>query len=144
MTSLSQIPNACKALLDAFQGLPSLEVLVRKSKEIENDISAVMDRIGVCIYVMPVLPRRVSEGADFIFFEEAEVRVRIIENTLVNDTGLDIYELMAQVALCLHGKNPGDLLADNLRLATTPIEGVEDPEAAVFDVLFTAAFQLNP
>lgn len=132
-------------MLEASALLPGIPLLYRREKEIENDIEAAINRLGACVYVLPVLPRRVTPGADFIFVEDGEVRVRVLENTVLNETGMDVYTLAERVALSLHGKNPGNLLADNLRLQPgTAFELVEDPEAAVMDLIFTAAFQLAP
>lgn len=143
MTILSTLPLECKALLEAHPGLPTLPVLVRRSKEIENEIEEAVAKLGMCIYIMPILPRRITTGADFVFVEDGEVRVRLCSNPTIEELAIDVYEAMAQVTLCLHGTNPGGLLADNLRLSGSPVELIEDPEAVIFDILFTAAFQLN-
>lgn len=146
MTAVSEIPLAVKSILDAHPGFPSgLSVLIRKDKDIESDIAAALNKIGGCLYILPVLPRRVSVGYDEIFVEDGEIRVRLLVMPTTNKTGMDVYELMAQTMLALHGKNPGSLLVEPMTLRKdNPVEFIEDPEAAVFDILYTSTFDLKP
>lgn len=142
MTTTTKIPIAALDLLRRAEGIPAgVEFIERKEKTIENDIEAALAKLGVCMFMMPVKPLEVQEGADFIFFRKAEVRVRVIVDPTMNDTGMDSPELAAQARLAIHGTNPGDLFEDNLRLANPPVEEVEDPTAVVVDLVFHGAYQ---
>lgn len=142
MTTTTEIPVAVLDLLKHADGIPArIEFIERKEKSIENDIEASLAKLGACMFVMPVKPLEVQEGADFIFVKRGELRVRIIVDPTLNETGMDSPELAAQARLALHGSNPGNLLADNLRLANPPVEEVEDPSAVVIDLIFHAAYQ---
>lgn len=141
MTTTSDIPNAILGLLKADNGLPSqLEIIERKEKDIDNDIDAALGRLNAVVFILPVKPLRITEGADFIFFESAEVRLRMIINPTTTDLAMESSELSAKLRLALHGKNPGDLLADNIRLANPPLEEVEDPEVIIHDNIFLVSY----
>lgn len=143
MTTTSQIPGAVLEALRAHAGFRAgVTFLERQEKTIENDIeAAIASGSGAAIFVMPVKLLEVQEGADFIFVKRAEVRVRVIVNPTLNETGMESAEIAAQARLALQGKNPGELLADALRLANPPVDEVEDREAVVIDAIFTAAFE---
>jgi hypothetical protein len=142
MTTTSNIPAAVLDLLSRAEGLPvGISFIERHEKTIENDIEAELAKLGVCMFVMPVKLLEVQEGADFIFVRRAEVRVRLVVDPMLNETGMDSPEIAAQARLALQGTNPGDLLDDAMRLANPPVEEVEDPSAVVLDLLFRASYQ---
>lgn len=146
MTTTGQIPAAVLDALKRAGGIPAgVAFLERNEKTIENDIeAAVAQGTQPCVFVLPVKPLEVQEGADFIFVRRAEVRVRVIANPTMNGSGMETAEIAAQARLALHGTNPGGLLADNLRLANPPVEEVEDPAAVVIDLIFRAAYEEKP
>lgn len=145
MTSrFKQLQEGAAAILSESAGWPeTVRVIARREKDAANDIDAAVAAIGCAVYVMPPLPQRALQGAPFVFFERAEVRVRVIENPLLNESGSDGYELAEMIALALHNQNPGGLLAEPMGLAETPVELAEDDGARVMDVVFGCAFQLD-
>ena len=93
---------------------------------------------------MPPLPKRALQAEQpFVFFDSAEVRVRIIEQPALNQTGADAYDLVDAVALALHWSNPGEMLAHPLMLAEQPVAVVADKEERVLEVIFEAQYQLG-
>jgi hypothetical protein len=50
---------------------------------------------------MPPLPTSALQGNPFVFFDRAEVRVRILEKPAVNKTAADAYDLLDDVAAAL-------------------------------------------
>ena len=101
---------------------------------------------SLCVYVMPPLPTRAMQGVPFVFFEAAEIRVRVIEQPQTNATGADAYDLVDDIAAALHwqpreeGTQLGAILAHPLQLATRPTAMVEDPNTRIIDVIFEATY----
>lgn len=145
MSASQDLQLACADLLKVgIIGTSKLPLLARRQKEIVSDIEAAVASFGICIYVMPPFPTRAMQGVPFVFFEGAELRVRILEYPDLNTSGADGYELIDAVAIALHWMNPGGILAHPLELASRPVEMVEDKEKRVIDIIFNATFQLNP
>ena len=146
---MSRITTIQRALADALKshaGFPAgLEIVARREKEVTNDIEAALGKLGICLYVMPPMPRRATRTEnEIVFFESAELRCRVIEQPQLNRSGFDAWDAMEQVILAIQGTNPNDLFAAPLTLAAHPVDLVEDKTTRVFDVLFDSAFQLNP
>ncbi|MEI6491587.1 MAG: hypothetical protein WCO94_03480 [Verrucomicrobiota bacterium] len=141
MSALGKMPDDVKTLLDGSGLLPQLPVIVREKGEILNDLEARLAALAICVFIMPVLPVAPLAGAPFVFFERAEVRVRVIENRKLNATGLDAYEVAEGVCLALQGKNPGDILSAPLELSTFELN--EDDKGVSLDCVFLAAFGIE-
>ncbi|HEX8310893.1 MAG TPA: hypothetical protein VF614_06230 [Chthoniobacteraceae bacterium] len=81
----------------------SVPVLALRDKE--KSLVARLDKAsadkGLCIFVQPLLPLRAMQGVPFVFFEAAELRVRIIERMEKNASGADAYDLLEDVANAL-------------------------------------------
>ena len=157
MNSSTDLQEAIAALLEASGALPSsASVVRRKEKDVTNDMAASEAvQNGLCVFAMPPLPTSALEGVPFVFFDGYEIRVRIIELPSMNSTGMDAYALIDAIALALHWKNPGGLLAQPLMLARRPVEMVEGAASApgfahdgqflrIVDVIFNAVLQINP
>jgi len=142
MSTLGKMPEDVKALIEASPIMPQIPVIVRERGQILNDLETVLAGLAIGVYVLPILPVAPIQGAPFIFFQRAEVRVRVIENRKLNATGVDAYQVAEAVCLALQGSNPGDILAAPLEVATFELN--EDAQGISLDCIFHAAFQLNP
>ena len=80
------------------------EILCRRPHELASEVAAAAAGAGLTLEVQPVLPLRALQGVPFVFFEAAEVRVRILETTALNETGADAYDLLDDVANALQGQ----------------------------------------
>jgi hypothetical protein len=118
-------------------------VLMRRPKELESDIQEAILKQTLGIYIQPPLPTRAMQGVPYLFFEGYEVRIRVVEQPKLNDTGSDGYETAEKVALLLHWTNPGGMLAVPMQIAGRPEEMIEDPTYRVIDVIFNAVLQIN-
>lgn len=144
MSASSDLQTAIEALLAADGALSvSVPIVKRRTKELGAEIEAAAANQGLCIYVMPPLPTRAMQDVPFVFFEGAEIRVRIIEQPARNATGADAYDLVDDVATALQGQLIDGILADYLRLAPRPAEAVEDQRFRIIDVIFNAVYPLN-
>ena len=141
MSVLGQMPVDIKDLLDSSALLPQIPVIVRERGEILNDLEARLSALGICIYIMPVLPAAPLEGAPFVFFQRAEIRVRVIENRKLNATDLDAYQIAEAVCLALQGANPSGLLSAPLEVSNFELN--EDEKGISLDCIFHAAFGLE-
>jgi len=151
MSASADLQQAIAAVLGAPDALRvAVPIVARRQKELGAEIEAAAANKGLCIYVMPPLPTRAMQGVSFVFFEAAEVRIRIIEQPPANSTGADAYDLVDDVATALHwqpkeaGSPLSAILGHPLQLASRPTEMVEDPRTRIIDVIFDATFQLNP
>jgi hypothetical protein len=173
------------AIVDTL-GLPGalcvdVPLIARRTKEIAAEIEAASANHGLCIYVMPPLPTSALTNVPMVFFDKAEIRVRIIETPAINNTGFDAYDLIDDVATALQWQPQNGIeaatqsrmtaasvdhatalawvqtqsqfaplfalsaiLAIPLQLAPKPVDSVEDRTTRVFDVIFTATYQVNP
>lgn len=132
------------AVLDLLAvGIPtSVPVLRVRPKELAAAISEAVASKGACVHVLPPLPTRAMQGVPFVFFEGAEIRVRVLEYPELNRTGLDAYEIADAIALSLHWKKP-DMCAHPIQLAERPVDMVEDQEKRILDVIFGVQYQIN-
>ena len=148
----AKIQTAIAAKLQAHPGVPAqMKIIAREEKDVENDILAAVAKLGICLYVMPLLPLRcLPTENNIIFFESVEIRVRVIEDPLLaKRLGFGVYDGMAATMLALQGFSPLDangepLFAAPLGLAATPVSFVEDEETRIADVIFNVALQLQP
>jgi len=141
MSALGKMPEDVKNLLDGSAHISSVPVLVRRRGEILNDLEARINSLAICIFVMPVLPVSPLAGATFLFFERAEVRVRVCENRKINSTGVDVYEVVEGVCLALQGSNPGGVLSVPLEVSS--FELLEDEKGVQLDCIFRAVFGIE-
>src|SRR5260221_13135167 len=124
----------------------NVPVVSQRTKELSKEIEAAAANKGLCIYVMPPLPTSALQGNPFVFFDKAEIRVRIVEQPAMNETGADAYDLVDDVANALHwqpkaeGTALGAILAHPLQLASRPAEMIADPQARIIEVIFEAVY----
>jgi hypothetical protein len=157
MSASTDIQDAIVELLFKPNALSvNCPVLARLTGDQANDIAAYAAKQGgLCIYVMPVVELNANsmQGGNLVFFDAAEVRVRIIESARVNPEGTNAFDLKDDViaALHWHGK-PGDgsklgaILSHPLQLAPKPldlIEGILEESkqfVRILDVIFNATY----
>jgi hypothetical protein len=151
MSASADLQTAIHELL----GLPgalrvAVPIVERRTKDLASDIEAAAASQGLCVLIMPPLPTGAEQGVPFVFFNRAEVRVRIMEQPAMNTTGADAYDLVDDVATALHwqpkaeGTALGAIVAHPLQLAEHPVEMVDDPQYRIIDVFFEAVFGLVP
>lgn len=123
----------------------TVPIVAYRKKELASEIEAATAKNGLCINVMPPLPTKALQEVPFVFFEEAEVVVRIIEQPAMNNLGADAYDLVDDVAAALQWQLlGGNILAHPLQLAPRPTDMAEDRKWRIIDVKFTAVFGLQP
>ena len=146
MSASMDIRDAIATALEAGLTL-SCPILKKKDAGAEKDLMSLIEtttaELGICAFVCPPLPRSFMQGNPFVFFDGAVVRVRVVEYPLLNMLGFDGYELVDDIALCLHWHELGGLLAHPMQLAERPVELVEDAEKRIFDVVFEMQYQIN-
>jgi len=151
MSASSDLQTAIVELLGQPGALRvTVPLVARRTKELAADIEAAAANQGLCIFVMPPLPTSALQGNPFVFFDKAEVRVRIVEQPAMNQTGADAYDLVDDVASALHwqpkseGSQLGAILAHPLQLASRPCELIDDPQARIIEVIFEAVYGFQP
>jgi hypothetical protein len=74
-------------------------IIGRQTKRLADEIkAAVAKKSSLCVWVMPPLPTSALQGNPFVFFDKAELRVRIVEQPQTNNTGADAYDLIDDIA----------------------------------------------
>lgn len=132
------------ALLGAPGALRAAPVIVaRRPHERASEVERMAAiRSGLSVHVMQPLPRRATRGAPFVYFEQAEFRVRIIQLVAMQISDLDAHSLVDDVCDALHYQRvPG--FTQPLKLAHRVTEMVEDENARVIDVILNGAYQLH-
>jgi hypothetical protein len=146
MSASADIQEAIAPLIEAGLSVP-IPVLRLRPKEIISDIEMAIASHGICIQILPPLPTKFMQGNSFIFFEGAEIRVRVWEYPQLNNTNLDGYEAVDEICLALHWamplKDSVAILAHPLQLAARPVEMADDPDKRIFEVIFEAQYQLG-
>jgi hypothetical protein len=77
-------------------------VMIRRKGERANDILAALAKKEICVYVLPVFPLSALQGSPTLFYDKAELRIRIQEQPKLNRTSVDAYDLVDEVANALH------------------------------------------
>lgn len=126
------------ASLAELGGIPKL---VRLRNDVASEIEAAVAQIGICIFVFPALPTRINPELPAIE-GDWELRLRVIENPVVNSAGLpNAYEVVEAILAALHHHCPrlGGQALNPFVAAAAPVAEVEDAERVIFDVTFTLA-----
>ena len=146
MSTFLAIQQAVADHLRSHSGFPAkIQIIARREKTLENDIAAALGKIGICLFVMPPMPKHAERTlSEIVFFGKVEQRIRIIEQPKVNTTKFDAWDAAEQVIFALQAVSPSELFTTPLFLDEHPITAVEDKDTRVFDVIFTTAFELNP
>ena len=133
------------AVLKAHPGFPAqLDIIARREKDIASEIESKLGKLGICLWVMPPLPKSaIRTQNEIVFFDRVECRIRIIEQPQLNSSKFGAWDAMEQVIVALQGINPNDIFAVPLGLSERPVDLIEDKTTRVFDIDFETAFQLN-
>jgi len=101
-------------LQEAVQGILSqsgvlsvaLPIIARRTQSLERDIEAAGSlQAGLCVWVLPARPlRALQSGQDFVAISNAELRVQILEQPILNPSGPDCFELWDEIAIALQGE----------------------------------------
>lgn len=112
-------------------------VLVRLPKQTLNEIEAALLQLKLGILVFPPLIVRLN-GNTPGWADDIEVRVRVVENPVLNDTGVDAYDLVESLhaALMMHQFPQGDCSFAPLNPDANPTREIDDPELVVFDLVY--------
>lgn len=128
----------------------AIPIVARRPKDITNDIEAAAAKHGLGLYVMPPLPTRAMGDVPFVFFEAADVAVRIIEYPAGNKFNADAYDLMDDIFAALQWQLlGGEILKNPLQIARNPTETAEGMDkqqrhVRIFDARFTATYGFKP
>lgn len=142
---VAPIQDAVFAALRARAALHDVTILKREPKQSANDIEAAIAELKLYIFVFPALLLRPSANNPGPYFDEIEIRVRVAENPLLNDTTLDAYQLVELTHWILNGLTLTGLDGVNsLSPATPATEPVDDPSLVVFDILYRTSGGLTP
>ncbi len=124
-------------------------ILARMSGDYANDVNAAASNAGLVIFVMPEVPLSALQGVPFVFFDKAEVRVRIIEKVGLNPFEVTAYQLIRDIALALHWQPFPEMLSHPLYLAPKPVDWVEGRvtnevvTTRIVDVIFIAVYGMQ-
>lgn len=104
MSASADLQQAIADLLSAPGALRvAVPILTGKGKDLVDKINeAAAKQGGLMIHVLPPLPTGAEQGVPFVFFNRAEIRVRITELVPVNMSSTDAYDLFDDVAQALH------------------------------------------
>lgn len=147
MSAASDIQAAVMALLGQPDALRvPVPLVAQRPKDLTTEIlNAAALGNGLCAYVYPVLPARVQEDTPFVFVDEGEVRVRILERPGLTKGGPNAFQLADDIANFLHwqpkaaGSALDALLAHPLQIQR--IQAVSDQETRLVDVVFNATYR---
>lgn len=131
---------AYQLLNDSTEMPKKVMLRAHETKTLETLLEEAIGKLGLSAFVMTPVPREAIVD-DTVFFKRTELRVRLVENPLLNETGTDIYQLIEIVIKILHGWWPPGA-STPLRLASGPIDEEETPSLRIIDVIFVYATHL--
>lgn len=121
-----------------LRGTRRVPVLGRRKTNIADDIDAAIAELGACVYVLPMLPVKFNTNVPGPMIDQAEFRIRCIENDALNTELPDVYELIEAIVRDVHGLRVKPLAQFScLALADRPVEQQPD-DRLIFDVIFNA------
>lgn len=139
------IRDAVHAALRARAVLHDVAILKREPKQLASEIEAAIAQLKLCMFVFPALCTRPNPNNPGPYFERIEVRVRCIENPLLNDTVLDGYQLVELGHWLLNGLRPNirgvQALSPSSPVAT---EEVTDEQNVIHDLIYETSGGLEP
>jgi hypothetical protein len=125
--------------------LSDVTVLMRQPGQIQDAVDAAIAQLAVCLYVFPPLLLTANANNPGPYFDRIQIRVRCIENPVLNATGLDAYQLVELAHWSLNGQQPTNVDGVN-PLAPDPnsTREIDDPQLVIFDVLYNTSGGLTP
>jgi hypothetical protein len=145
MSASSDLQLALEQMLSAPGALSApIPIVQRRTKDLPNDIAAASANHGLCIYVMPPLPKHFIEtdGQGPLFADRVEIRIRIVEQPALNRGKADAYDILDEVQIGLHGRLVEGITPIPLQALSS--EEVSDEKVRIIDAIFNAVYQLNP
>lgn len=110
-----EIAQMAAAAIRLSPAIPAaVAVLAYERGEIESEIERALATLGLAVVVLPFEPIHSLPGAVPAFYDEAELPVQILENPVLNATGMDGAAARDAVALALGGSDLDGLLAEPL------------------------------
>jgi hypothetical protein len=141
----SQFHSICEAAAEAIRrspGIPAgVAVVAYERGDIESEIERSISQLGLCVIVLPFEPGHSYPGTVPPFYDEADLIVHVVENPLMNSTGVDGTFLRDAVALALCGSDLEGLLADVL--SEHRIQRADDGELTIREMTWKTAAQLQ-
>jgi len=139
------IRDAVWSALRARAVLHGVEVLKREPKQLQSEIEAAIAQLKLCLFVFPAVLLDPNENNPGPYFDRIEIRVRCIENPILNDTVLDAHQLMEIVHQLLNGLTLIGLPGLNSLSGTKPGSvPVEDDQNVIWDVIYKTSGGLTP
>jgi hypothetical protein len=113
-------------------------VIVRRPKQTLSEVETALAQLKLALLIFPPLIVRLNGNVPG-WADDIEVRVRIVESPVLNDSGTDAYDLVEglHAALMLHQFPQADdcdftpLVPD-----AQPTREIDDPDLVVFDIVF--------
>ena len=137
-----EIAQAAAAAIRLSPAIPAgVPVVAYERGDIESEIERNLATLGLAIVVLPFEPVHSLAGAVPAFYDEAELLVHILENPLLNATGMDGAAARDAVALALAGDDLGGLLAEPL--SEHRITRADADELTIREMTWKTAAQLN-
>lgn len=136
------IVEAAAELIRRSPGLPAgVAVMAYERGEIESEVERSLATLGLAVVVLPFEPIHAMDGAVPAFYDEAELIVHILENPVLNVTGMDGAAARDAVAVTLGGDDLGGLLA--APLSEHRILRADSEELTIREITWKTAAQLN-
>ena len=141
----SQFHPICEAaaeLIRKASGIPAgVSVVAYERGDIESEIERSISQLGLCVIVLPFEPVHSIPGTVPAFYDEADLVVHVVENPVVNATGVDGTYLRDMVALALGGDDLGGLVAEPL--SEHRVQRADDGDLTIREMTWKTAAQLQ-
>lgn len=147
-TSLSLTREEVTDFLNRQEEFPAgLVALSHTPKDLNSEIAKALDSLNIAVLVMAPRPLEALDvgGERIVFFPKVALRVRVIQNVILNDlpvTGDETWQAVMTLLQGFRPQTPG--VESPLGLAPRPLETAEFPGQAIFDVIFHYASHLHP
>ena len=143
MSKFQELQEAVKGHLEGspvFNGAAtSIAINTRKAGDIRSKIAEQLGKIGLSIFVLPVMPTRANRGLPGPFYPEVEIQVLSYESPITNRTDLTAYDLADEVERRLHRWNPDVLNTGTIFIDEVP--RVDDSTDQLF--IFRSVFRVQ-
>lgn len=119
-------------------------VVARRKGNVRNEIEAALAQLGLCLFVFPPLLRQIRPNSTGLFAESIEIRVRVIENPVLNKQAENAWSLVESTLYLLHHWSPGVVGVNQLHALSDAVRDVEDEQRVIFDCLFATSGGYTP
>lgn len=136
------IAEAAAAMIGQSARIPSgVAVVAYERGSVESEIDRSLAAMGLAVVVLPFEPVHAFAGAVPAFYDEAELIVHVLENPVLNSSGMDGAAARDAVALILGGDDLGGLLAEPL--SEHRIQRADADDLTIREMTWRAAAQLR-